>query len=62
MLPGLRGLLRQVDARDLVFGLAMALVFTGLLFVYWPAALIVTGALLFALALAPEFRGRRQRR
>ena len=60
MLPGLRGLLRQVDARDLVFGLALALVFTGLWFVYWQAALIVTGALLFVVALAPEFRGGRQ--
>lgn len=45
-----------IDARDVVFIIAILMVFWGLWFVYWPLSLIVTGVLLFAIVLVPELR------
>lgn len=49
-----------MDHKDLIATLGIALVVAGVAFVYWPAALILAGIMLFAFAyLTSGARGRK---
>ena len=55
----MKRILEHFDLRDGIFAFAIILIAMGVAFIYWPAALIVTGVLLFGISVLPYLRRNR---